>query len=144
MFEAVRIRGLDELIGDLKELQEKYPDRADDLLRKDARQLRKSITENAKALTDVNESHKFSLGKAKSYKISQVQGFGGRRFVELSAIAPHFHLVEHGHVLTDKKGKPKGFVQGRHFMKKATDTHDAEFEKRTEKMVDELLRKGGF
>ena len=98
----LKVKGLDELKMSFDQLVAKYPDKAGDLLKKDALALRRNIVNNAKELTKTKSEHKKSLGKLSSFRVSQVQGLMNNQFVEISAKSPHFHLVEKGHELKVK------------------------------------------
>jgi hypothetical protein len=138
------VSGLEDLQESLEQLSRKYPDKAGDLLRKDGRSLRKMIVREAKQQTDTDENHKMSLGKVGSYSISQVKGFGSQQYVEISAKAPHFHLVENGHMMKTKSGKTVGFVVGVHFLDRATKEYQNDMPEHVEEMVDELLKEAGL
>ena len=88
---------IDNFTRKLEILAKRYPDKCDILLKKDAIALRKDIIKVTKRKLKTNNSHKQSLAKARSYKISRPMGFGGNKSIDISATAPHFHLVEHGH-----------------------------------------------
>lgn len=113
---SMTVEGMDELAESLKRLTSKYPDKAGQLLSRNARKLRKEVVDQVKDLTETSASSKMSLAKESSYKISQIKGLGTNQYVEISAKSPHFHLVEHGHVLKNHKGETIGFVQGKHMM----------------------------
>ena len=116
----LKVKGLDELKMSFDQLVAKYPDKAGDLLKKDALALRRNIVNNAKELTKTKSEHKKSLGKS-----------------------PHFHLVEKGHELK-VKGKTIGFVQGVHYLDKATKVYEDKFEEHVDNMVEALLKEGGL
>lgn len=141
---SFEISGVEELVQSLESLTRKYPDKAGDLLRKDGRELRKDIVKGARESTRTDSDNKKSLGKIGSYKVSQPQGIGTKQYVELSAKSPHFNLVEHGHNLVTKDGQTIGFVQGKHFMERATKAYEGQMEKHVSNMVDELLKEGGY
>ena len=137
------IDGLNELIGTFDELVKKYPDRAGDMLQKNAISLRKDVVEEVKKVTKTEGSSKRSLGKLSSYKISPVKGYGVNQFVEISAKSPHFHLVENGHQLIIN-GENRGFVQGKHMMATAVKKHQENMPESVSNMVDELLKEEGL
>lgn len=138
------VSGMDDLIESLEGLSRKYPDKAGDLLRKDGRSLRKEIVKKARDLTDTPRQSKLSLGKIGSYRVSQVKGYGVNQYVEITARSPHFHLVEHGHELVSHSGNHIGFVQGKHFLERATKEYEREMPDHVSKMVDELLKEEGL
>lgn len=140
---SMKVEGLDELTKELEKLVKKYPDRAGELLTKNARELRKDVVKEVKENTKTKGSSKRSLAKVGSYKISKVQGYGARQYVEVSAKSPHFHLVEHGHDLIIN-GQNRGFVQGKHMMKVAVRRCEATMPDTVKNMIDELLKEGGL
>lgn len=140
----LKVKGLDELKMSFDQLVAKYPDKAGDLLKKDALALRRNIVNNAKELTKTKSEHKRSLGKLSSFRVSQVQGLMNNQFVEISANSPHFHLVEKGHELKTPEGDVIGFVQGVHYLDKATKVYEDKFEEHVDKMVGALLKEGGL
>ena len=143
MSEVIEVVGLDDLCDSLNKLAEKYPDRAGELLVINAKTLRKSVTKKVRERTKPKGKKK-SLARVGSYKISKVQGYGADQYVEISATSPHFHLVERGHVQLNRKGEEIGFVKGEHMMADAIKEANDEMPETIEKMVDELLKEGGF
>lgn len=153
--------GIEELVEDFKKLARKYPDRAGELLQKEAKEIRKRVINRVKRDKDSNEKSKRSLTKASSYKISPVQGYNEKQYVEISAKAPHFHLVEHGHemkmpyyhgikgqkgakVPNKNGGQTIGFVPGKHMMADAVREENSKIADVVSDMVDALLQEGGF
>jgi len=141
----VTFSGMNELVESLENLTRKYPDKAGELLQKDAKELRKEVVKKTKEVTNTDSSSKQSLGKVGSYKISPVLGYGTNQYVEISAKAPHFHLVEHGHNKYDFHGNPTGgFVQGKHMMRETVKKHEEQMPKTVSSMVDTLLKEEGL
>jgi len=155
----VAIKGMEELAQDFESLVKRYPDKAGTLLRRSGRDIRNKVIENVKHDTDFDETKKKSLARTSSYNVSRVKGFGIKQYVEVSAKAPHFHLVEHGHEMVtprsrsyttaggNKKkvtlyngGQNVGFVQGRHMMEKAVKVHERVMPLEVDAMVDELIK----
>lgn len=80
---------------------------------------------------------------AKSWK-SEIKGYTAEELeYQLRNTAPHYHLVERGHVLQTKSGKMIGFVQGKHFLEKAVAEFEAEgiAEKEFDKLAKDLAKK---
>lgn len=153
--------GIEELVEDFKKLARKYPDRAGELLQKEAKEIRKRVINRVKRDKDSNEKSKRSLTKASSYKISPVQGYNEKQYVEISAKSPHFHLVEHGHkmvmpnyhgvkgqkgvkVPNKNGGQTIGFVPGKHMMADTVREENTRIADVVTDMVSELLKEGGF
>lgn len=141
---TLKVEGLEELRKNLENLVKKYPDRAGDLLHAEAIGLRKNVVNGMRQETNISAENKKSLGKIRNYKVSQVQGLGAYQYVELSAKSPHFHLVEHGHVLKTHKKKTIGFVPGKHVMENEIKKYQEQVPAMTEAMIETLLREEGF
>ena len=141
---AIELHGMDELIGSVDALIQKYPDRTGDFLRKQAMETRKGIANEAKAAVNVNTSHKHSLGKPSSYKVSQVKGIGSEQYVELSARSPHFHLIEHGHEQVTPGGRHTGYVQGYKILDAEAKRREIQLPRAFEEMAEEVLKQEGF
>lgn len=155
------VEGMDELQKSFKILAKKYPDKAGELLRKDAISVRKEIVKQVKKETKFDNKSKRSLAKAGSYKVSQVKGIGIQQYVEISAKSPHFHLVENGHniimpkshgvkgekgvrIPNDNPGENVGYVQGKHIIDTVARKHEREMPSIVENMVEKLLEEAGF
>ena len=142
---SLNIEGVEELANEFKKLARKYPDRTGELLKKEAKILRKDVAQRIKRETRTKGKSKRSLAKAGSYKISPVKGYNENQYVEVSAKSPHFHLVEHGHELVmPKTHKNIGFVQGKHVMADAVSKEQEKIVDVVSGMVDTLLKEGGF
>lgn len=137
---SMSIDGMDELVESLERLIRKYPDKAGELLQKNAKKLRKDVITNVKEDTKTTGKTKRSLSKTSSYSVSPVKGYGTSQYVEISAKSPHFHLVEHGHVLKSHSGQTIGFVQGRHMMENAVKKREEHMDKDLERMISQLLK----
>lgn len=153
--------GVDELISDFKRLTKAYPDKAGKLLRSEASKLVKEVVRNVKRRTTPDKENKESIARIINYRVSQVQGFNEKQFVEISAKSPHFHLVEHGHeiimpashgikgkegvsVPNKNAGQNVGFVQGKHMMADAVKVYERELPNALSDMVDALLEEEGL
>lgn len=143
---SFQIEGMDELAESLEKFAKRYPDRAGNALEKQAKELRKDVAKMVRNDTDTDGSSKRSLTKLKEYKISKIRGIGLDQQVDISGIAPHFHLVENGHMLTNKSGEPvgKGYVPGYHFIDRARKKREKELPKEIEAVIDKTLREEGF
>lgn len=142
----IKVDGLDDLTKTLEDLVGRYPDRAGQLLRKEARRLRKGITGKAQDRTNSDGTSKRSLSKESSYSISMPKGYGSGQYVEISAKSPHFHLVERGHRMLDHKGQAtsRDRVDGRYFMRDAITQYEPTIEEAASRMIDELLKEEGL
>lgn len=160
----ITITGLEELNEDLKKLMNRYPDKAGDLLRKNAREFRKEYTHTVQAVAKYPSGKKKALELLRNTKVYPVQGYGARQYVEVGATSPHFHLFERGHDLynphdpkqpkKDKKSKDKkdknrnkvkaGHVEGRFVMKKSIDSYENKLPEVAKKLYDELLEEANL
>ena len=161
---SVKVIGLDDLSESLQSFVKKYPDRAGECLRAEARRTRKEIVKNARDLTETHTTSKMSLGRIGSYRVSQVQGYGVNQYVEIGARSPHYHLVERGHAMVLPKhftwknpktgeqikrtwkngGQTRGRVSGRFFLKMAKDAERERFPHFVDEMVDKIIRDVGL
>jgi len=158
------VTGLTELNEDLMKLMQKYPDKAGDLLRKNAREFRKEYTHTVQAVAQYPSGKKKALELLRNTKVYPVQGYGARQYVEVGATSPHFHLFERGHDLYNaymahksenykksKNSKDKnrtkikdGHVEGRFVMQKSIDSYEDKMPEVAQKMYDELLKEGNL
>lgn len=142
--DGIEIRGLNEITEKVSKFVKKCPDKAGDFLRKQALITRGKVVKEAKSAVNVDTSNKRSLGKQKSYTVSQVKGYGTGQYVELTANAPHFHLIEHGHELVSHSGRPIGWVPGYLIMDAVRKKRRVEMPKEFETMVDNALKEAGL
>ncbi len=158
------VTGLTELNEDLMRLMQQYPDKAGDLLRKNAREFRKEYTHTVQAVAQYPSGKKKALELLRNTKVYPVQGYGARQYVEVGATSPHFHLFERGHDLynphdpkkpkkeeksKDKKDRNRnkvkaGRVEGRFVMKKTIDLYEGKLPEVAKMMYDELLKEGNL
>ena len=149
------ISGMDELAQDLNRLMNKYPDRAGELLQKNAKELRKDYNKEVKNVSTKKKHNGKSLTKANTVKIYPIQGYGSKQYVEIGGKCPHFHLFEHGHQLEYplwvgrpnrltgrrkyvlKKGNP---VQGKPVMKETIDRYESILPEVAKRLFDDLLK----
>lgn len=143
MEQTITVSGAAELAKDFEKVIKKYPDDADNFLKRQARELRKNVVKNVKKDTHTKGATEKSLAKLKNYKISRIWGYGADRHIEISAQSPHFHLVERGHNLVIK-GKTVKFVAGKHMMDNAVKSYEEQVEQAAEQFIDKLLKEGGF
>lgn len=163
--ETVTVIGVDDLDKSVKKMVNRYPDKAGECLREEARRTRKEIVKNARDDLNTNSENRVSLGRIGTYKISQVIGYDMNQRVEISARAPHYHLVERGHAMKlpyhftyrNKKtgkviakrtwkngGQSRGRVNGVFFLKKAKEAEAERFPEFVSSMLDSLIKDAGF
>lgn len=105
----------EEFIGRLQTVQKNFPDDVETVLNRGANRMIKALKTNS---PDSGNDHKGKLNKSWKKKI---EGYGKDIHANIYSTAPHFHLVDRGHKIMDKKGHEKGFVQGKHFLQKTMD-----------------------
>ena len=105
----------EEFIGRLQTVQKNFPDDVATVLNRGANRMIKALKTNS---PDSGKDHKGKLNKSWKKKI---EGYGKDIHANIYSTAPHFHLVDRGHKIVDKKGHEKGFVQGKHFLQKTID-----------------------
>lgn len=118
---SLEFTNFNDFIKDIENVANEYPRLAEKRLRKIGNKFKKLLKEKSPA--SVNESkHKLK----KSWK-SKVDGLSGNDLeYKIWSTSPHFHLVDRGHMQTDKKGNPIKFVQGKHFLEKSAQEVDAD------------------
>ena len=105
----------EEFIGRLQTVQKNFPDDVETVLNRGANRMIKALKTNS---PDSGKDHKRKLNRSWKKKI---EGYGKDIHANIYSTAPHFHLVDRGHKIMDKKGHEKGFVQGKHFLQKTID-----------------------
>lgn len=105
----------EEFIGRLETVQKDFPDDVETVLNRGANRMVRALKTNS---PDSGNDHKGKLNKSWKKKI---EGYGKDIHANIYSTAPHFHLVDRGHKIMDKKGHEKGFVQGKHFLQKTID-----------------------
>ena len=154
----ISIEGLDELTQDFETLIAKFPDKAGDLLRKNAREFRKEYVKNVRSAVKHSSGKAKSLTKLGNTKVYPIQGMGKKQYVEIGATSPHFHLFERGHnsLVPRFVGRPRsdgsrnyvmvdnGKVEGRFIMQKSIDEYETKLPEIAEKMCTELLKEGNL
>ena len=141
---------LDDFINKLIRVGEEYPDLSQKYLRRIGNTLKRSAIAASpvgKAPTQVwdwrKQKNKTNRRKLKLSWTGKIVGSSGPELeYQLRSKAPHFHLVERGHIL-EIKGKYKGFVQGKYFFKRTVGNFERSGEIRQEltKFMEEVKRK---
>lgn len=102
---------IDTFVAHLGDVQERFPMESEKALRRGARQMVRKLQE---ASPDSGKDHPHKLKD--SWRLSM----SGTRAADIAAnirsTAPHFHLVERGHVQKTSHGRVVGYKQGTHFM----------------------------
>lgn len=124
-------RSFEEFIGRLELIQREFPDDSEIVLKRSANRVIRVLKENS---PDSGSEHKGKLNK--SWR-KEIEGYGKNIHANIYSTAPHFHLVDRGHKIIDKKGNEKGFVQGKHFLQKTIDEQEDDL---SEYMLRSLYR----
>ena len=125
----------EEFCEKLARAQVQFPGDSEEALKKGARQMLKELRDNSPFTT---VEHKGKLNK--SWRM-RMEGAAGKDLqANIYSTAPHFHLVDRGHVQKAPGGRVTGFVQGSHFLQKTLDNEGADIQ---EAMGEKLLRKLG-
>lgn len=136
------IDGLEELERDLRMAIEKAPAQAEETLIKLAKEFKRDAKERAKAELKPHE-------RKEEQKNKSIERKWGHKLTSdrLSATvmvwnsARHFHLIENGHNLVERKsGRVIGFVPGKHIMEKTRNEYKEIVPERFEKMVEDILK----
>ena len=140
----ITVEGLSELQKDLERMIAKYPDKAGDLLKKDAKDFRKAYLQNVRSKVKRAGKGSKSLLKAKNVKIYPIQGYGKNQKIDVGATSPHFHLFERGHVLYPYGKGPSGSVPGRYAMEESINDYKEKMPETAKKMYDKLLQEANL
>ena len=133
---GLEIQGLDTLQQKLNYISNRYPYESEVLLTKMGNKFRNSVKKKTP-----NSGYESKRKLIKSYRVSKVQGAGKDLYVEFRSTSPHFHLVERGHRIVNKKGRDTGRrVQGKFMVEQTVLEYQKAFPKEVEKMVDKLLK----
>ena len=109
--DGLKFNNLNEFMSDINQVANEFPFESEKRLQKIGNKFKKIVREKS---PDSGRATKRKLNK--SWK-SKIDGYKGEDLTcKIWSTSPHFHLVDRGHVLKDKKGKAKGFVQGKHFL----------------------------
>lgn len=123
---------MQEFIAKLQRAQKEYPSQAEDALQKGARSMTRALKTNS---PDSGRNHRKKLKN--SWKM-EMEGLRGDTLqANIYSKAPHFHLIDRGHVKKSRSGKVIGYVQGVHFLQKTLDDEGKDIQK---KMGEELLK----
>ena len=140
------LRELEQLAKDLDLVADHYPDEAKEFLTKQANETRKRLRQMYR-MTTKNKTGNL----VKGIRRTQVQKYHEDYQIRVKNVAPHAHLIEHGHVqwvpVKGRKGarrKTEQYVPGKHPAAYTVKSMKATMPDDASKMVDELLKKGGF
>lgn len=132
-------REMDELIETFGKLEREFPKETDKFLKKAGKKqaswIKKGYRLKTKKLTG-NLIKGVKTGKPYIYKNDEHQ-------LRVYSKAPHAHLIEFGHNMRDKYGKPvkkgKSFVEGRRIVETERKAFESEFYKMADEWIDDFL-----
>lgn len=104
---------IEEYTALIEKVQKEFPAEAEAELQRGARKLRREI-KDASPVGHAKHPHKLK----NSWKMEMTGTSAKTLEAHIYSTAPHFHLVERGHVWKTPHGKIKGYKQGTHFMEK--------------------------
>lgn len=102
----------EEFIGRLQAVQKEFPDDVEVVLNRGANRMVRALKANS---PNSGKDHKGKLNKSWKKKI---EGYGKNIHADIYSTAPHFHLVDRGHKIIDKKGAKKALYRENIFCKK--------------------------
>nr|DAF80593.1 MAG TPA: putative tail component [Caudoviricetes sp.] len=125
----------EEFCEKLARAEMEFPRESEDALKKGARKMVKALQNNSPFTT---VEHKNKLNK--SWRM-RIEGTSSNNLkADIYSTAPHFHLVDRGHVQKAPGGRVTGFVQGSHFLQKTIDDEGDDIQ---HEMGEKLLKKLG-
>lgn len=148
MSEQIRFSGLDEFRAKLMDISREYSDTAEKHLNAAGNKLKHKAKEETPINTRNPVSRKNRKKKAKHMRDawkSEIVDKGDMNLEYwLRNTSPHFHLIEHGHIIK-VHNKTVGFYQGKHFFEKTVKEFTASGEMQTEleKFMREVKKKMG-
>lgn len=143
MADGFEVSGLDEFTKDMLSLaQETLPKESKKFLKKNANQLKTASKKKAKSLGIIENSGSFYNG----FKSGKVYKYSGNLSCRAINNSPHAHLLENGHLQTNKDGTSvgKGFVPGFHYMQRATEEFQNKYYENCESFIDDMLKNKGL
>lgn len=138
--EDLEISGANEFAEELEKMLQEQPKICEKALKSVGNKFRKRVRQVTKESTE-----KITGKLIRGYSLSKVSrnGFGDMD-IDFYATSPHFHLVEHGHVQKDKKGKEIGVVPGRLMVHQVREEFKDTMPEELQKALDILLKKEGL
>ena len=129
------LNGADEFQQKLNTLISKYPDESEVFLKKMGNKFRTEV----KKETPVGKSKKHLINR---YTVAKPTGYGANLHVDFYSKSPHFHLVERGHRIVNKRGIYQGKdTKGVYMVQKTADKWKAsEYPKEVEKLLNKMLK----
>lgn len=122
----------EDFCAKLDKAQKEFPDESKEALRKGARKMVRLLKKNS-PVSPKRTRRKIS----KSWRMKMASGLTGQQEAHIVNKAPHFHLVERGHIQKTPGGRVTGFVQGNHFVEKTLNDDGEDIQK---EMGEKLLK----
>lgn len=129
---SLSVTGLDEMAERCRKISERYQYEVEETMIKSGNELKKEARKQTASAVD-----RITGRLERSYTV-KVSGEGSATHADLYNTAPHFHLVENGHIQTDRNGNEIGFVPGRQMVPAAVRNYEPTFYRNVEKLLDEL------
>lgn len=107
-------------------------------IQRGAKRMRKEIRDNTPVGKGKKGEHKHKLKN--SWRVEMAGSRVGGVEADIYNTAPHFHLVERGHVQKNAHGQVTGYKQGKFFMKNTVESKGKEIQK---EMSENLIKKLG-
>lgn len=139
-------------LGDLQALNQKLLLLAEDQFPKEAKKFIRR--QGAKCETRLRNAYKTKVKKKSGNLIAGVtrgapHQYGDTWQIRVYNNAPHAHLIEHGHVMCDKNGKPilnklgqEVWVDGKYVAANTVNEYKNIYPDEVDQFVDEMLEKG--
>ena len=139
-------------LGNLNDLNEKLLNLAEQEFPKEAKKFIRR--QGSKCETRLRNAYKTKVKKKTGNLIAGVsrgmpQQYSGSYQIRVYNNAPHAHLIEHGHVMKDKNGKPildamgqERWVDGKYVAAYTVEEYKKIYPEEVDKFVDEMLEKG--
>lgn len=141
---TLKVEGLDELTTDLQKIISEYPKETAKELNKVGREFRKDYLQKVRSTAKRTSGRPKSLEKAKNVKVRGNKLREKGEAVDIYATSPHFHLFERGHEIVTAGGPTGRSVEGRFCMKETVDEYEKKMPELAGRVLDEVLKKGGF
>ena len=123
---------IEEFMAKIDSVIAEFPMENEKALKSGANLLQREVV---KASPDSGHSHKGKLNK--SWRV-EMTGFSADNITaNIKTVAPHWHLLEKGHDIKNRKGEVVGFKQGTHFFR---ETIKANIKQCVEGMQHKLYR----
>lgn len=111
---------IEEYTALITKAQRDFPLEAEEALEQGAKKMRRKIRA-ASPVGRAKHPHKLK----NSWKMEMAGTSAPNIEAHIFSTAPHFHLVERGHVMKTSHGKVKGYKQGTHFLEKTVNAEQS-------------------